>query len=85
MKAYRIYTEHNSADTMRDPDDIHTKELCYKSTKEAAISFMKSYIDEHFFRPEKVTIRDYKDVYFAVNAVSYGAVLYAKEIEIESE
>ena len=32
MEAYRIYTRTNYADTMRDPDDIHIVDLCYKST-----------------------------------------------------
>lgn len=83
MEVYRIYTRCNAADTMRDPDDIHIKELCYKSTIEKAKEFVETYIKEHFFKPEKTPIHEDESGFRATNFVSYGETIIAKKIIID--
>ena len=84
MEIYRIYTKVNTADTWRDPDNIIITELCYKSSREKAKEFVRSYIDEHFFKPEKTTVDWEGEAGFrATNVVSYGKTIIAEKITIE--
>ena len=82
--AYRIYTETNSADTTRDPDDIHQTELCYKATKKLTLLFLKQYISKHFVSKETEVYKT-KTGFKAIDFCSYGEVLYAEKVTIEKE
>lgn len=84
-EAYRIYTTYNAADTTRDPDEIYTTDICYRSTRKGAMKRIRAYIDAHFFRPDDVVISEYEGGLRATNFVSYGETIIAEKITIDAE
>lgn len=54
---YRIYTSVNYADTLRDADNIHIKELDYIKGEREALKYLDNYVKNNFSRPSEL----YKD------------------------
>jgi hypothetical protein len=52
MKVYTLESSYNSADTCRDPDDIHTKKLGVYSSLALAKAEAIKYKLDHFFRKD---------------------------------
>jgi hypothetical protein len=80
--AYRIYTRVNFADTSRDKDNVHIKELCYKSSREKAIKYMYDYIKKHFTN-RNTGLCGSKTALSATDACSYGETIMAEKITID--
>ena len=83
MIAYRIYKELNTADTFRDPDDIHIEELGYKQSLDDALEFAQVYIIKNFFRKDTKISKRSDGSYYAIDMCSYGWIIEIKPIEIQ--
>lgn len=79
---YKIYTTFDASDTSRDPDEIRTKELCYKNKKEDAVKFCENYIKENFCR-KKEKLQQTKNGFEATDFCSYAETIIAEHIVIE--
>lgn len=79
---YRVYTKVNAADTYRDPDEIHIKELGYKSGTDLVREFCEKHIKEHFFKKD-TELDETTAGFYATDTCSYGATLVAELIEID--
>ena len=83
MKAYKIYTVRNLADTIRDHDDIVTTELGYTRKLEVAIHKAKDYIANSFFHKDTDLKKSSDGSYSATDFCSYGATIRIEVIDIE--
>ena len=80
---YKIYTEINLAETSRDPDNIITKYLCNKKTKESTIAFCEKYILEHFC-DKSTKLEKNTNGFSATDFCSYAETLIAKKTILEN-
>mgnify|MGYP001769064602 CR=1 FL=1 len=81
--AYKIYTSVNYADTCRDPDDIHFKDLGYKNELEDAIILANNYIKNHFFHKDTQLIEHKNGSFSATDFCSYGKTIIIEPIKID--
>ena len=81
---YRIYSQYNDADTMRDIGTTYTEEMCYKNNIEDALAFVNDYIQKYFF-DKNTKIHHIKGTndYQVSNSCSYGRTIYIDEIHID--
>lgn len=82
--AYKIYTKVNFADTCRDPDDIHYKDVGYKNGLSDAVKIANDYIQENFFRKDTQLRKGEGNIIFtALDFCSYGERIIIEEIKID--
>ena len=79
---YKIYTERNLADTMRDPDEIIIEELGYKYILEEAKSIANNYIKTRFFNKDTELKKSKDGTYTATDFCSYGVTIIIKPITV---
>lgn len=83
MKAYKIYTKRNLADTSRDPDEYVYEQLGYKNNLEDAVAVANEHIQKRFFtKNTKLEKGEGNIVFTALGFSSWGARIIIEEIQI---